>query len=232
MDTVSEEGSRTIIVIDEAACNGCGLCVKACHEGAIVLVDGKARLVNEHYCDGLGDCLPACPVGAITFEQRVAAAFVPSTPSKISSWPVQIKLVSPHAPCFPGSDILIAADCTAFASATFHQDLMAGRVTIIGCPKLDSTDYHVKLAEIVQANEVASVTVARMEVPCCGGIEQAARAALVKSGYHIYDGSGLGNASPYRETAGKAGKDLSFEVVTFATDGRLVKRVRQSATLL
>lgn len=238
---------RRIIKIDRDLCTGCGLCVTACHEGAIGLVDGKAQLMHEHYCDGLGDCLPACPTGAITFEERMAASYdedavkaamaakaahasahtascpgsaarflrdaacAPSpssgneaaceqaVASRLAQWPCQIKLVSPAAPYFQGADLLIAADCTAFAYGAFHRDFMAGKVTIVGCPKLDGVDYTNKLAEIVAANDIRSVTVARMVVPCCGGLEQAARNAVALSG-----------------------KDIPFEVRTIGTDGTLL----------
>lgn len=224
---------RTVIAIDEDRCNGCGLCVRACHEGAIALVDGKAKLMFEHYCDGLGDCLPSCPAGAISFVERMAApydeaavaaaqaaaasaaqgsgsaqhggcpgaaakSFSPHAPSEaphgaspenaaseLRQWPVQIKLVSPAAPYFAGADLLVAADCTAFAYGAFHRDFMAGRVTLVGCPKLDAIDYADKLTEIVAGNDISSVTVARMSVPCCGGIERAAREAVAASGKAI-----------------------------------------------
>lgn len=196
---------RKIIQIDEAACTGCGLCVEACHEGAIGLVDGKARLLRDDYCDGLGDCLPACPADAISFAEREAAAYdeaavhaaqrgvgpavpdVPAgpAPSAIASWPIEIKLVPARAPYFDRADLLVAADCTAFAYADFHGGFMRGRVTLIGCPKLDGVDYADKLADILASNDIASVTVARMEVPCCGGLEHAVRTAAARSGKDV-----------------------------------------------
>ena len=175
-------------------CNGCGACAAACHEGAIELVDGKARLRREDYCDGLGDCLPECPTGAITFEEREAAAYdaaavqaakqqtEAASASQLRQWPCQIKLAPVCAPYFSGAALLLAADCTAFACASVHQDYMRGRVTLIGCPKLDGVDYSKKLAEILQNNAIESVTVLRMEVPCCGGLEAAAKKALLESG--------------------------------------------------
>ena len=228
---------RTIIRIDEERCNGCGACASACHEGAIDMVNGKARLTREDYCDGLGDCLPACPVNAISFEEREAPAYdeaavlaakkkkqeaaqpcgcpgtrsaairrpqAAETPhaagaqSQLTQWPVQIKLVPVKAPYFDGAHLLIAADCTAYAYGSFHQDFIRGRVTLIGCPKLDAQDYAQKLAAILSGNDIRSVTVARMEVPCCGGIEQAARRAIQA-----------------------CGKDLPCRVVTITTDGRI-----------
>lgn len=216
---------RKIIEIDEATCNGCGLCVTACHEGAIGLVGGKARLLRDDYCDGLGDCLPACPTGAISFVEREAQAYdeaavlaakgapeapvalAPAVasgapmPSAIASWPIEIKLVPVQAPYFDGAHVLIAADCTAFAYADFHRDLMRGRVTLIGCPKLDGVDYGQKLEAIFAGNDIASVTVARMVVPCCGGLEHAARTALERSG-----------------------KRVSFEVAVISTSGELLER--------
>lgn len=214
---------RKIIHIDEEKCNGCGLCAEACHEGAIGMVNGKAKLLRDDYCDGLGDCLPACPVEAITFTEREAApydekaveahkaakaaaqqpAFVCpgmraktmerssstlcSAPaeSKLSQWPVQIKLLPVNAPYFDGADILIAADCTAFAYGDFHRQFIDGKITLIGCPKLDSVDYAEKLGAIFSANNIKSVTVARMEVPCCGGIENAVKRAIIDSGKNI-----------------------------------------------
>ena len=185
---------RRIIRIDESKCNGCGACAAACHEGAIELVDGKARLRREDYCDGLGDCLPECPTGAITFEEREAAAYdaaavqaakqqtEAASASQLRQWPCQIKLAPVCAPYFSGAALLLAADCTAIACASVHQDYMRGRVTLIGCPKLDGVDYSKKLAEILQNNAIESVTVLRMEVPCCGGLEAAAKKALLESG--------------------------------------------------
>lgn len=197
---------RKIIRIDEEACNGCGACAAACHEGAIEMIGGKARLVREHYCDGLGDCLPACPAGAISFEEREAPAYdeaavlaakqqqrpaplprgcAAPVPSQLSQWPVQIQLVPVRAPYFDGADLLVAADCTAFAYGNFHSEFIRGRVTLIGCPKLDSTDYSKKLAAILANNNIRSLTVVRMEVPCCGGLVSAAKQALQASGKPI-----------------------------------------------
>ena len=216
---------RRIIHIDESRCNGCGLCAAACHEGAIEMVDGKARLTREDYCDGLGDCLPACPTGAITFEEREAPAYdhaavmaaraardaaqsaplpcgcpgsqsrairrpeaAPAAgeiPSELRQWPVQIKLAPVNAPWFDGCDLLIAADCTAYAYGAFHRDFIRGRVTLVGCPKLDEGDYSEKLTAILAQNDVRSVTVARMSVPCCGGIQRAAELAVSASGKQI-----------------------------------------------
>ena len=214
---------RKIIEIDEAACTGCGLCVTACHEGAIGLVGGKARLLRDDYCDGLGDCLPACPTGAIAFVEREAEAYdeaavlaaqgrteaddaeavapVAPRPSELASWPVEIKLVPVQAPYFQGAHVLIAADCTAFAYADFHRDFMRGRITLIGCPKLDAADYSQKLEAVFAGNDIASVTVARMEGPCGGGLEHAARTALERSG-----------------------KDVPFEVAVISTRGDLLER--------
>ena len=214
---------RKVIKIDEDKCIGCGLCAKACHEGAIDMVDGKARLMRENYCDGLGDCLPVCPTGAITFEKREAPAYdeaavkaaqaakkaqaVPcgcpgaqsrrlerkesacempiKRESELMQWPVQIKLAPITAPYFDGAHLLVAADCTAYAYAAFHQDFMRNRVTLIGCPKLDMTDYAEKLTEIIARNDIKSVMVVRMQVPCCGGIEYAVKQALMRSGKFI-----------------------------------------------
>lgn len=223
---------RRVINIDEEKCNGCGICVNACHEGAIGLVDGKAKLLRDDYCDGLGDCLPTCPTGAITFVEREAAAYDEAavkenmrkkaeaekgqgkTPvahqgcpghrmmqlnknreekvetnvkltSKLAQWPVQIKLVPINAPYFDGANLLIAADCTAYAYANFHQEFMNGKITIVGCPKLDAVDYSEKLTEIIRNNDIKSVTIVRMEVPCCGGLENAAKTALQNSGKFI-----------------------------------------------
>ncbi|MCI7619547.1 MAG: 4Fe-4S binding protein, partial [Firmicutes bacterium] len=197
---------RKIIKIDESKCNGCGACASACHEGAIAMVDGVAKLMREDYCDGLGDCLPACPTGAITFETRDAPAYDEAAvkraqlekklmqelgggmpcgcpgsqtiASPLSNWPVQIKLAPVNAPYFSSADLLIAADCTAYAYGNFHNDFIKDRVVLIGCPKLDDGDYSEKLKAIITNNDIKSVTVVRMEVPCCGGIEMAARNAL------------------------------------------------------
>lgn len=220
---------RKIIKIDEEKCNGCGQCAKACHEGAIDMVNGKAKLMRENYCDGLGDCLPACPANAISFEEREAPAYdekavkeaqakkammnkqgeilpcgCPGTQSKIINhkgfecddnttsvngqlvqWPVQIKLVPINAPYFDGANLLIAADCTAYAYGNFHNKFIKNHITLIGCPKLDNTDYTEKLLEIIKNNNIKSVTVARMEVPCCSGIENAVKNALQQSGKFI-----------------------------------------------
>ncbi len=225
---------RKIIKIDENKCNGCGLCAAACHEGAIEMIDGKAKLTREDYCDGLGDCLPACPTGAITFEEREAPAYneaavlaakakkpsplpcgcpgtasraikretvVPSfhepATSQLSQWPVQIKLVPVNAPYFDGANLLIAADCTAYAYGNFHSEFIRNRITLIGCPKLDEGDYADKLTAIIANNNIKSVTVVRMEVPCCGGIELATKKALMTSG-----------------------KMIPWQVITISTDGR------------
>ena len=227
---------RRIIKINEDKCNGCGLCAEACHEGAIGMVNGKAKLLREDYCDGLGDCLPACPTGAITFEEREAPAYdeeavkkaqaqkghlpcgCPGTNSKVikretaptaenemkpvsrlSQWPVQIKLVPVNAPYFDGANLLVAADCTAYAYANFHNDFIKNKITLIGCPKLDSVDYSEKLTQIIANNEIKSVTVVRMEVPCCGGIENAVKTALMQSG-----------------------KFIPWSVVTISTDGKVL----------
>lgn len=199
---------RKIIQIDTEKCNGCGLCAKACHEGAIGMVDGKAKLLRDDYCDGLGDCLPACPVNAISFTVREAAAYDEAAVlakkgkgSQLQQWPVQIRLVPVEAPFFQGADLLVAADCTAYAYAEFHKEFIRGRVTLVGCPKLDSVDYAEKLTEILRNNEIRSVTVVRIEVPCCGGMENAVKRALQASG-----------------------KLLPWQVVTISTDGKILGR--------
>ncbi|MFQ7288106.1 MAG: ATP-binding protein [Lacrimispora saccharolytica] len=199
---------RKIIQIDTEKCNGCGLCAKACHEGAIGMVDGKAKLLRDDYCDGLGDCLPACPVNAISFTVREAAAYDEAAVlakkgkgSQLQQWPVQIRLVPVEAPFFQGTDLLVAADCTAYAYAEFHKEFIRGRVTLVGCPKLDSVDYAEKLTEILRNNEIRSVTVVRMEVPCCGGMENAVKRALQASR-----------------------KLLPWQVVTISTDGKILGR--------
>ncbi|MDE7313081.1 MAG: 4Fe-4S binding protein [Eubacterium sp.] len=214
---------RKIIQIDETICNGCGACADACHEGAIGMVDGKAKLLRDDYCDGLGDCLPNCPVGAISFVEREAAAYNEQAvlenrakktgetagtvcpmeqSSQLAQWPCQLKLAPVNAPYYGGANLLIAADCTAYAYAGIHQDFMKGRVTLIGCPKLDGVDYSEKLTEIIKNQDIQSVTVVRMEVPCCGGIAFAAKKALEKSG-----------------------KSIPCQVVTIATDGRILEPV-------
>ncbi len=183
---------RKIIKIDREKCNGCGLCVNACHEGAIELVNGIAQLTRENYCDGLGDCLPACPTGAITFEEREAPAYdeaavkaAKKATGQLHQWPVQIKLVPVTAPWFENADVLIAADCTAYAYGNFHKDFMGNRVTLVGCPKLDSVDYSEKLTAIFSGNDIASITLTRMLVPCCGCLEVAVKKAIAMSGKKI-----------------------------------------------
>lgn len=180
---------RRIIQIDEEKCNGCGACAAACHESAIDMVDGKAKLLRDDYCDGLGDCLPACPTGAITFVEREAAAYdeaaVIRNQRPLQQWPVQIKLVPTSAPYFDGEKLLIAADCTAYAYASFHEDFKNEKIVLVGCPKLDSVDYSEKLEEIIRSNNITEVTIVRMEVPCCGGLEMAAKRALQNSGKFI-----------------------------------------------
>ena len=230
---------RKIIKIDKEKCNGCGACADACHEGAIEMINGKAKLTREDYCDGLGDCLPACPVDAITFELREAPAYnegavliakaekagkktpcsCPGTQSKVlkhgsiqtfkssapsvsqlSQWPCQIKLVPINAPYFDGANLLIAADCTAYAYANFHNEFIKNHITLIGCPKLDEGDYTEKLTQIIKNNSIKSVKVVRMEVPCCGGIENAVKRALLASG-----------------------KFIPWQVVTISTDGKILE---------
>ena len=197
---------RKIVKIDESRCNGCGACAAACHEGAIEIIDGKAVLTREDYCDGLGDCLPECPADAISFEEREAPAYdeaavlaakqkrkvhenlgshVQAGASQLAQWPCQIKLAPVNAPYFNGENLLIAADCTAYAYANIHEDFMKGKVTLIGCPKLDSVDYSGKLTEILKYNDIKGVTILRMEVPCCGGLETAVKKALQESGKNI-----------------------------------------------
>ncbi len=191
---------RKIITIDKARCNGCGLCAKACHEGAIGIVDGKAALLREDYCDGLGDCLPACPMNAISFEERDVPAYneeavqahkkarqaLPKEqPSALRNFPIQIKLMPVNAPYLNGAHLLIAADCTAYAYGNFHRDFMAGKITVIACPKLDMVDYSNKLTEVFRNNDILSVTVTRMTVPCCGGLPFAVKNAIEESGKDI-----------------------------------------------
>ena len=190
---------RRIIQIDKARCNGCGLCAKACHEGAIGIVDGKATLLREDYCDGLGDCLPACPMNAISFEERDVPAYnevavleakkakMPKQeqPSALRNFPIQIKLMPVNAPYLNGAHLLIAADCTAYAYGNFHRDFMAGKITVIACPKLDMVDYSNKLTEVFKNNDILSVTVTRMTVPCCGGLPFAVQNAIRESGKDI-----------------------------------------------
>ncbi len=235
---------RKIIRINEDKCNGCGLCANACHEGAIEIIDGKAKLVREHFCDGLGDCLPGCPTGAITFEDREAPEYdekaaqearerkkmdemkhahhgggcpghqtmrfeqktdeapnrIGKPVSRLGQWPCQIKLVPTQAPFFDGAKLLIAADCTAYAYANMHEEFMRGKITIIGCPKLDDVDYTEKLTAIIRDNDIQSVTIVRMEVPCCGGLQRAAESALQASG-----------------------KFIPWQVVTISRDGRIIE---------
>ena len=206
---------RKIIRIDQDKCNGCGACAAACHEGAIEMVNGKAKLTREDYCDGLGDCLPACPMDAISFEMREAPAYdeaavlaakakkeqpiTVSVPSRLQNFPVQLKLVAPNAPWLADADLLIAADCTAYAYGNFHQDFMRGKTVLIGCPKLDAVDYAVKLGAIFAYQNIKSVTVTRMQVPCCGGLEFAVRRAI--------EGSG---------------KQIPLQVVTISPDGEIL----------
>ena len=225
---------RKIIQIDDEKCNGCGACAVACHEGAIEMRNGKAKLAREHYCDGLGDCLPACPTGAITFVEREAPAYDEAAvlkaklasaqssgcpgsravkldtqaldgnrgaiPSQLAQWPCQIKLVPVNAPYFENANLLIAADCTAFAYGNFQNDFMRNHITLIGCPKLDAVDYAEKLAQILRLNNIRSVKVLRMEVPCCGGLEHAVKRALAASG-----------------------KTIPWQVVTITTDGKVLQ---------
>ena len=215
---------RRIIEIDREKCNGCGACVRAYHEGAIALVDGKAQLMRDDYCDGMGDCLPNCPADAIRFVEREALAYDEAAVkanmakkktsvsvstlkagsadrhgSRVSNWPVQLKLTPVKSKYFDGAHLLIAADCTAYAYGSFHEDFIDGRTLLIGCSKLDAVDYAEKLGEILYANDVRSVTLVRMQVPCCGGLELAAKRAIAASG-----------------------KDIPLSVVTVASDGRLL----------
>ena len=209
---------RKIIRINKDKCNGCGACADACHEGAIDIINGKAELMREHFCDGLGDCLPECPTGAISFEEREAPEYdeeaVKEAQKKTfaknqamsshSGWPgskiMQIKLAPVNAPYFNGAKLLIAADCTAYAYASFHQDFIRNKTALIGCPKLDQVDYSEKLTAIIQNNNIQSVTIVRMEVPCCGGLEMAAKKALQSSG-----------------------KFIPWQVVTISIDGKILE---------
>lgn len=210
---------RRIVKINEERCNGCGLCADACHEGAIGIIEGKAKLLRDDYCDGLGDCLPACPMDAISFEERealpydheavqanmaakkqAAAVDAAEVPGRLANWPVQIKLLPVNAKFLNGADVLIAADCTAYAYGDFHNRFIRGRVTVVGCPKLDAVDYSEKLTAIIANNDIKSVTIVRMQVPCCGGIELAAKRALQASG-----------------------KFIPWQVVTISTDGRILE---------
>lgn len=291
---------RRVIHIDEEKCTGCGLCVHACHEGAIGLVDGKARLLRDDYCDGLGDCLPACPENAIEFIEREAAAYdeaaviaekmrraqaeihasmpaggcpgsmaktivreaepgavsesgqaapahdvnsasnafslespfpapaggvstVVNVPARLSNWPAQIKLAPVNAPYLQGCDLLVAADCTAFAYGAFHEDFLKGRVCLIGCPKLDGVDYTEKLAQIIAENNVRSVRVARMQVPCCGGLEQAVRRAVAIAGSR--NGAGAGGADITGgavDAVGAVASNIPVQIDVISSDGRIV----------
>lgn len=193
---------RKIIKIDEEKCNGCGACASACHEGAIEMINGKAKLTREDYCDGLGDCLPVCPTDAISFEEREAPAYDEAAvlaAKKLIQWPVQIKLVPVNAPYFNDANLLVAADCSAYAYGNFHNEFIRNHITLIGCPKLDEGDYAEKLTRIIANNNIKSVTVTRMEVPCCGGIENAVKRALQASG-----------------------KFIPWRVVTISTDGKIL----------
>ena len=221
---------RRIIHIDEEKCNGCGACAAACHEGAIAMVNGKAKLMRDDYCDGFGDCLPNCPMGAISFVEREAAAYDEAAvkankaaknadgcpgsrpariqvkkadtgdcPSQLQNWPVQIRLAPIRAEYFSGADLLVAADCSAYAYGNFHRDFISGKVVLIGCPKLDPVDYAEKLGEILAANDIKSVTLTRMQVPCCGGLEMALKRAIAA-----------------------CGKRIPFKVVTFSNDGKIL----------
>ena len=200
---------RKIIRIDKEKCNGCGACANACHEGAIDIINGKAELVREHFCDGLGDCLPECPTGPGSKIMQIRRTETPKSEepssatnsvSKLQNWPVQIKLAPVSAPYFNNAKLLIAADCTAYAYASFHQDFIRNKVTLIGCPKLDQVDYSEKLTAIIQNNNIQSVTIVRMEVPCCGGLEMAAKKALQNSG-----------------------KFIPWQVVTISIDGNIME---------
>ena len=188
---------RKIIKIDEEKCTGCGLCASACHENAIVMENEKAHLLRDDFCDGFGDCLPACPAGAITIEERESAEYNPAAVemrkqilaqplrNELMQWPVQIKLLPVQAPFYENANLLIAADCTAYAYAAFHRDFIKNHITLVGCPKLDEGDYTEKLTAIISQNNIKSLTIVRMEVPCCGGLERAATEALKASGKFI-----------------------------------------------
>ena len=239
---------RKIVEINEELCNGCGACANACHEGAIIMIDGKAKLIKDDYCDGFGDCLPACPTNAITIIEREAEAYdevavkkrmeekkktlsiggnhIHACPgsmaralkisetedtsivdsntksvnskSRLMQWPVQIKLGPVNADYFDNAKLLIAADCTAYAYANFHEDFIKNHITLVGCPKLDEGDYSEKLGQIIKNNNIKSVKIVRMEVPCCGGLEHAAIEALKNSG-----------------------KMIPWQVVTITCDGKI-----------
>ncbi|MCL2386521.1 MAG: 4Fe-4S binding protein [Defluviitaleaceae bacterium] len=189
---------KEVIVIDENKCNGCGACASACHMGAIGMVDGKARLLREDYCDGLGRCLPVCPTGAISFKEQEEKPKATDIP--LNQWPVQIKLVPVNAPYFDNANLLVAADCAAYAYGRFHDDFMRNRITIIGCPKLDEGDYSEKLTAILTQNNIKSVAIARIEVPCCSGIENAAKTALKN-----------------------CDKLIPWQVITISTDGKILE---------
>lgn len=247
---------RKIVHIDEEKCNGCGACANACHESAIAMINGKARLIRDDYCDGLGDCLPACPTDAIRIIEREAAEYdeeavkeriqkqkeeeanswshsgenkkghvCPGSMARMFSpkvtqtdaptaarqekqesvsmlrqWPVQIKLLPTKAPYFENANLLIAADCSAYAYAEFHRDFIKNHITLIGCPKLDEIDYAEKLTQIIKNNNIKSVKVVRMEVPCCGGLTQAVIRALQNSG-----------------------KMIPWQVVTISCEGRVIE---------
>ena len=178
---------RNLVNINEEKCNGCGACAAACHEGAIAMINGKAKLIKDDYCDGLGDCLPACPADAITIEEREAAAYdheavAARMSTRLTHWPVQIRLAPVRAPYFNGRGLLIAADCCAYTYGNFHRDFMDGRSTLIGCPKLDPVNYAEKLTEMIRQNAITDITVTRMTVPCCGGIQMAVKQAIAASG--------------------------------------------------
>ncbi len=193
------------ILIDKEKCIGCGLCANVCKQSAIEIIDGKATVTRSDYCDGIGNCLPVCPVNAISFsddkplEKKKSTNVDSNLNSELNQWPVQIKLVPENAPYFDDSHLLIAADCTAYAYANFHSKFMKNKVTLIGCPKLDEGNYTDKLTQIISTNNIRSVTVARMEVPCCGGIENATINALKASD-----------------------KFIPWQVITISTDGAIL----------